>query len=339
MISGASNEIFEPFADSSSSGSPEVPSVFQSRELLFNAEVVAAPTSAATVPPCSEDGKVVVHVSTDPATTPKAVDFRIDAGATQLVAASGAVASVITVPGGHHTLEYWAEDEVPQQELVHHSATLQVGGCTPGASAPGTTTSAGVTGQPPAPVISSASQTDKTWREGNALATFSRRHKAALGTTFSFTLNEQATVSFAFTQQVSGRKVSGKCVAQTNRNRRKRACKRTVTSGALSFKGHSGVNRVVFQGRISRSKKLPLGSYTLVIMASYRHRAALDRQAAQVHDRQVALVATAPLRWSWSSQPGVNRRTPGLRRLKANSSALSGDRRLAVVARDACTSS
>ena len=268
LISGASNEIFEPFADSSSSGSPEVPSVFQSRELLFNAEVVAAPTSAATVPPCSEDGKVVVHVSTDPATTPKAVDFRIDAGATQLVAASGAVASVITVPGGHHTLEYWAEDEVPQQELVHHSATLQVGGCTPGASAPGTTTSAGVTGQPPAPVISSASQTDKTWREGNALATFSRRHKAALGTTFSFTLNEQATVSFAFTQQVSGRKVSGKCVAQTNRNRRKRACKRTVTSGALSFKGHSGVNRVVFQGRISRSKKLPLGSYTLVIMAS-----------------------------------------------------------------------
>jgi hypothetical protein len=40
-----------------------------------------------------------------------------------------------------------------------------------------------------------------------------------------------------------------------------------VTQGTLTFVGHSGLNRVAFQGRISRSKKLPLGAYTMQITA------------------------------------------------------------------------
>ncbi len=89
-----------------------------------------------------------------------------------------------------------------------------------------------------------------------------------MGTTFSFTLNEQANVSFVFTQRVRGRKVRGKCVAQTKGNRRKPACLRTVTRGTLGFSGHAGVNHVAFQGRISRSKRLAPGTYTLLITAS-----------------------------------------------------------------------
>ena len=124
-----------------------------------------------------------------------------------------------------------------------------------------------------APVVSSVRESATKWRVGGRLARISSRqgrgkHRPPVGTTFSFSLNEQASVSFAFTQQVSGRKVSGKCLAQTNRNRHKRVCKRTVTRGTLSFNGHSGVNKVSFQGLISRSKKLLLGSYTLVITAS-----------------------------------------------------------------------
>ena len=38
--------------------------------------------------------------------------------------------------------------------------------------------------------------------------------------------------------------------------------------GTLSFTGHAGRNKVSFQGRISHSKKLGLGSYTLVITAT-----------------------------------------------------------------------
>jgi hypothetical protein len=56
-------------------------------------------------------------------------------------------------------------------------------------------------------------------------------------------------------------------VAQTNGNRGRPSCKRTVTSGTLTFTGRSGLNKVAFQGRISRTKKLPLGAYTLQITA------------------------------------------------------------------------
>jgi hypothetical protein len=119
---------------------------------------------------------------------------------------------------------------------------------------------------PPPLTLESLSQSNSRWREGGNLASYSRR-RAPVGTTFRFVLNQQAAVSFAFTQQVGGRKVNGKCVAQTRSNRRRPGCKRTVTQGTLTFPGHSGLNRVVFQGRISRSKRLPLGPYTLRITA------------------------------------------------------------------------
>ena len=111
-------------------------------------------------------------------------------------------------------------------------------------------------------------QSNSVWSEGGKLATFSRKKKTRVGTTISFVLNEPASVSFAFTQQLGGRKVKGRCVTQTNKNRHKPSCKRTVTQGTLSFAGHTGLNKVVFQGRISPSKRLGLGAYTLQITAT-----------------------------------------------------------------------
>jgi Carboxypeptidase regulatory-like domain len=130
-----------------------------------------------------------------------------------------------------------------------------------------TTATSNVLQVPPPRAIEGVSQSNSRWREGGKLATYSRKTKAPVGTTFSVVLNQPARVSFAFTQAVGGRKVKGKCVAQTRANRRKPGCKRTLTQGTLSFVGHSGVNKVVFQGRISRSKWLPLGAYTLRITA------------------------------------------------------------------------
>ncbi len=95
-----------------------------------------------------------------------------------------------------------------------------------------------------------------------------RKKKPPVGTTFSFSLNEQASVTFSFTQKATGRKVGGKCVAKSRKNAKRKSCKRTVTAGTLSFTGHAGTDNVVFQGRISRSKKLRPGSYTLVITAT-----------------------------------------------------------------------
>lgn len=127
-------------------------------------------------------------------------------------------------------------------------------------------------GAAPLPTLSGVSETAKTWREGNSLAHITaaknRKKKLPVGTTFSFGLNEPVSVSFTFTQRANGRKVKGNCIVQTKANRHSHACKRTVTRGKLAFTGHPGTNKVSFQGRISRSKKLQPGTYTLIITAT-----------------------------------------------------------------------
>ena len=123
--------------------------------------------------------------------------------------------------------------------------------------------------RPPRPKITAARQTAARWREGGRLAQISRsRKRLPIGTTFSFVLNEQASVRFDFTRQVSGRKVGRRCVVKTRKNQKNKACMRAVRAGVLGFGGHRGANKVVFQGRISRSKRLKPGRYTLVITAT-----------------------------------------------------------------------
>jgi len=117
------------------------------------------------------------------------------------------------------------------------------------------------------PTISRVHQSHSTWRLGSKRAQISANKKAPVGTKFSFSLNVPAVINFTFTQRVSGRKVTGKCVAQTKRKRRRRTCQPTVRAAHLSFIGHSGKNQVAFQGRISRSNTLKPGHYTLLITA------------------------------------------------------------------------
>jgi hypothetical protein len=122
---------------------------------------------------------------------------------------------------------------------------------------------------PVIPILSGVRQSARIWREGNQLARFSRvKHKPPVGTIFSFTLNMPATARFEFTQRASGRKVKGKCVAQTKHNRRKAKCTRIRTLGTLSFAARAGANTVRFQGRLSRTRKLKPGRYTLLITAT-----------------------------------------------------------------------
>jgi FG-GAP repeat len=107
-----------------------------------------------------------------------------------------------------------------------------------------TSPSPSVPAETPPPVVLHARQSATRWREGNRLARISRA-KTPTGTTFSFSLNEQATVTFSFTQRVDA----------------------SVAAGKLTFTGHSGTNEVAFQGRISSAKKLKPGRYTLLITA------------------------------------------------------------------------
>jgi hypothetical protein len=122
------------------------------------------------------------------------------------------------------------------------------------------------------PIVSSATQSASKWREGNALARITAnknaKKKLPLGTTFSFSLNEPAAVTFTFTQAAAGRRVGNRCIAQTNKNKKKRRCTRNVVAGTLAFSAHAGGNKVRFQGPISKRRKLSPGSYTLLISAT-----------------------------------------------------------------------
>jgi DNA-binding beta-propeller fold protein YncE len=121
---------------------------------------------------------------------------------------------------------------------------------------------------PVVPSLSQVAQSHGRWREGNGLAQIASVHRPPIGTTFGFTLNESATVRFAFTQNLPGRKVHGRCVARTSKNLGRPSCTRTVTFGAFSFTAGAGAHKVRFQGRISKHNKLKPGRYTLIITAT-----------------------------------------------------------------------
>jgi alpha-tubulin suppressor-like RCC1 family protein len=118
----------------------------------------------------------------------------------------------------------------------------------------------------PSPSVDDARQSATRWREGNRLAHRISRAKTQIGTTFSFSLNEQATVSLGFLQLLGGRRSGHGCLAATHDVQRE-SCNSTVTRGTLSLAGHSGTNNVVFAGRILRTNKLQPGRYELVITA------------------------------------------------------------------------
>jgi hypothetical protein len=62
--------------------------------------------------------------------------------------------------------------------------------------------------------------------------------------------------------------VGRRCVAQNGRNLHRPVCRRTVTASTISFPAHAGSNKLVFQGRVTRSRKLTPGRYTLIITAT-----------------------------------------------------------------------
>jgi FG-GAP repeat len=200
--------------------------------------------------------------------------------ATQSVDASGSPSSVAAAVGGlapgttyHFRLVAensggvaYGDDQTFTTEAPGATSTTEVPTTPPAQKLTSTSPSVSNETSPP-PVVQNARQSTARWREGNRLARISRA-KTPTGTIFSFSLGEQAAVTFNFAQRVSGREVGGRCVAQSVRNRSKPACGRSVTAGALSFTGHDGTDEVAFQGRISPVKRLAPGRYTVVITAT-----------------------------------------------------------------------
>jgi hypothetical protein len=105
--------------------------------------------------------------------------------------------------------------------------------------------------EPAVPAITGARLSPHTWREGTALARLSRRAPSR-GTTLSFSLNVAAGVRLAFAQRV-GRPGGHATYLQR---------------GALALQGHPGTDRVAFDGRLSRRRRLAPGAYRLTVTAT-----------------------------------------------------------------------
>jgi hypothetical protein len=114
-----------------------------------------------------------------------------------------------------------------------------------------------------APRFSSVRLSARRWRRGPRLPSVA---KTKVGTTISFKLDEAGQVTLGFQRVRSGRRVGRKCVKATPRNRSRRPCKRFVNAGSIpAFVGKVGLTRVRFQGRLTRSRRLALGSYRVVL--------------------------------------------------------------------------
>ncbi len=119
------------------------------------------------------------------------------------------------------------------------------------------------------PRIGKVNESHRTWRTSLRIAGVTRRDKRApAGTTFSFMLNESASVRFSFAQRLKGRMSKGKCLAHASRPRHKHTCGLDEYRGAFSVVGHAGENKVNFRGRISRSVSLGPGRYVLELKAT-----------------------------------------------------------------------
>ena len=154
---------------------------------------------------------------------------------------------------------------------------------TPTSTTPATTPPSTVPSPPP-PVLGDLRQSHPRWREPGGSAQISNhKRRPPVGTVFSFTLNQPATVKLLFIQATPGRviKINGKsrCVALTKRNRPTRNCARTVTVASLSLNGRRGADKIVFDGRVSPTHTLRPGRYTVTLIAINAGGESSERQS------------------------------------------------------------
>jgi hypothetical protein len=137
------------------------------------------------------------------------------------------------------------------------------------------------------PTISAISLSHRRWRRGGALARVAR---APIGTIVSFRLSEAGSARLSFQRESAGRRNGGRCAAPTRANRAGRRCTRFVAAGSLGALGvAAGPNGIVFQGRLDRRHRLPLGTYRVLMSA---------RDAAGNEARRTGPTFTIVARWT-----------------------------------------
>ena len=111
------------------------------------------------------------------------------------------------------------------------------------------------------PTISRLRESTAIWLEHR-----SARSGLAVGTRFSFSLDQPATLRFSFMRTQTGRLAAGRCAAATAANSHARNCTRQLPAGTLTLKAHAGTGALAFGGTTSSGALAP-GSYTVLVSA------------------------------------------------------------------------
>ena len=108
-------------------------------------------------------------------------------------------------------------------------------------------------------------QSATRWREPGGHPN-SANARLPVGTTFSFTLSSPARISLNFSSTADGRRIGARCVAESHANRNQTRCVRTISAGTMTLAANKGTNKLRFTGRLSRTKSLQPGVYTLSVV-------------------------------------------------------------------------
>ncbi len=115
-----------------------------------------------------------------------------------------------------------------------------------------------------APALTALGITNKKFAVGAKATAVTARAKK--GTTFVFSLSEQARTTLTIQRGRPGRRKGRSCTKPTSKNRKAKKCTRYVKVGALARNGVSGANAVPFSGRIGK-KALKPATYRAAIAA------------------------------------------------------------------------
>jgi hypothetical protein len=115
------------------------------------------------------------------------------------------------------------------------------------------------------PALTRLRQSAVRWREPGGHPN-SANTRLPVGTTFSFTLSVPARVRLNFSSTADGRRIGARCVAERHANRNRPRCVRTISDGTMTIAGKKGTNKIRFSGRLSRTKRLQPGVYTLSVV-------------------------------------------------------------------------
>jgi Domain of unknown function (DUF5122) beta-propeller len=219
----------------------------------------------------------VTNVGTAPLAVPAAGVALVGVDIGEYLVTQDGCSSQTLAPGGSCTIDLAF---APRTVGAHNGASLQVAdnaAGSPQAVALSGTGLAPPTAQirrPAPPALTGFAQSHPRWREHAPIAharrgrARRRRSSVPVGTTFSFSLGERARVTLIFTQKLSGRIRNHRCVNTTFRNRRRPRCTRIVFAGTLTLAAKQGRNRLAFDGKLDRRRRLKPGTYTVYAIAA-----------------------------------------------------------------------